>query len=613
MSSRPQIDPLSDSSPEAPGPEQDVALARFQVLRPHIQDGVPLTNVAESTGNPIGTLRHWLSRFRAGGVAGLERKRRRDAGTHRGLDQRFVALIEGLALEVPQRSIASIHRVVGDTILREGAAPPSYATVRAVIKAIDPAMALLAREGGKAYADSYELLHRREADRPNAIWQADHTLLDIVVLDDSGAQVRPWLTVVIDDHSRAIATCRLFSEAPSALQTALALREAIWRKSDPAWPVCGIPAVLYTDHGSDFTSRHIERVCADLKIRLVFSLPGRPRGRGRVERFFSTSNQRVLSELPGYLGPGASGTKASISMATLDRAIRDFIAGEYHHTPHGGTGMAPVARWSAGGFLPQLPESLEQLDLLLLTVSRARQVHRDGVRLNGLRYIAPEFAAYVGEAVAVHFDPADMAELRIYHQDRFLCRTLLITPSVTSTPRSLREEIAGGRMLLRGIVCHATGDPSSGADPDSDARCRLIMVDEVDRLTTQSLEELRDQYDRDDIGLILIGMPGLEKRLARYPQLYSRIGFAHAFRPLSQEETLFVLQRHWQAWGSTWSEDEFTDREAHAAIIRVTGGNFRLIDRLMSQIARIKQLNHLTTVSKEVVEAARECLVIGAQ
>lgn len=57
-------------------------------------------------------------------------------------------------------------------------------------------------------------------------------------------------------------------------------------------------------------------------------------------------------------------------------------------------------------------------------MARARQVHRDGVRLNGLRYISPDLAAYVGEAVTVRFDPADMAELRIYHRDRFLCRAI---------------------------------------------------------------------------------------------------------------------------------------------------------------------------------------------
>ena len=56
----------------------------------------------------------------------------------------------------------------------------------------------------------------------------------------------------------------------------LALRQAIWRKDDPAWHVCGIPAVCYVDHGSDFTSRHLEQVAADLKVRLVFSTIGQP-------------------------------------------------------------------------------------------------------------------------------------------------------------------------------------------------------------------------------------------------------------------------------------------------------------------------------------------------
>jgi hypothetical protein len=51
--------------------------------------------------------------------------------------------------------------------------------------------------------------------------------------------------------------------------------------------------------------------------------------------------------------------------------------------------------------------------------------------------------------------------------------------------------------------------------------------------------------------------------------------------------------------------------EALAAIIRVTGGNFRLLQRLITQIARLVEINALQTVTCEVVEAARESPVIG--
>jgi DNA transposition AAA+ family ATPase len=112
--------------------------------------------------------------------------------------------------------------------------------------------------------------------------------------------------------------------------------------------------------------------------------------------------------------------------------------------------------------------------------------------------------------------------------------------------------------------------------------------------------------------MILIGMPGIEKRLARYPQLYSRVGFVHHYRTLSADEQTFVLARHWPQLRLD-NTDDFTTVEAVAAIVRITGGNFRLTIRLLTQIQRILDINDLATVTSEVVHAARQSLVIGTQ
>lgn len=416
------------------------ALARFRLLRPVLENEVSVAAASRANGIPVPTLRRWLHLYVRHGMSGLQRRSRSDRGERRKVSGDLAAIIEGLALERPRRSAAAIHRIVRDAAAHDGKKPPSYATVYAITRAIDPALMVLAHDGAKAYAQGFELLYRREATQPNEIWQADHTELDILALDEAGVAVRPWLTVIIDDHSRAVAAYRLSMNAPSALQTALALRNAIWRKGEPGWTVCGIPDVLYTDHGSDFTSRHIEQVCADLKTRLIFSQVGQPRGRGRIERFFGTLNTRCLAELPGYLTPDGPPAKPGMTLAQLDAALRRFMVEIYNHSPHSVTRETPEARWSRGGFLPRMPVSLEQLDVLLLMVARPRQVHRDGIRFQSMRYIAPTLAGFIGEAVTIRYDPADAGEIRVYQGDCFLCRAIC-------------QELAGETVSFHDIVC----------------------------------------------------------------------------------------------------------------------------------------------------------------
>jgi putative transposase len=440
--------PVNQSCPKSVSPSsfanlteksRALALQRFQIIRPFLENGIPLTEVAKHQCMPLRTLWHWVDQYRHGGVAGLCRKARTEKKSKQSVSSVLQKVIEGFALQKVRLSCSAIHRKAIAFAQSKGEPPPSYHSVYRLIRKLDPALLSLAHGGAKVYCETFDLIHRREADRANEIWQADHTQLDIWIIADDGENKKPWLTIILDDYSRAVAGYYLSFNAPSAIQTALALRQAIWRKQTPDWHICGIPEVLYTDHGSDFTSKHIEQVTADLKVRLVFSTAGKPRGRGKIERFFESLTQVFISRLPGFSPSESAPQRARLKLSDLETELGTFLVREYHVTEHSTTKQAPQSRWDQGGFLPQMPESLEQLDLLLLTVAKERRIHQDGIRFSGFRYIDPTLAAYVGEKVILRYDPRDMAEVRVFFEDRFVCRAIC-------------QELAGETIALRDIV-----------------------------------------------------------------------------------------------------------------------------------------------------------------
>src|SRR5438270_5006482 len=177
------------------------------------------------------------------------------------------------------------------------------------------------------------------------------------------------------------------------------------------------------------------------------------------------------------------------------------------------------------------------------------------------------------------------------------CRTVYYTAPVAATASRIEREVMALSASLAYVV-EAAEQAGRGKDDFLYAyrlpkRTELVIVDEADRLKMAGLEQLRDLYDRGNFGLVLIGQPGLEKTLARYPQLYSRVGFAHQFRVLSEEETRWLLEQRWSHLGMHIRVDDFTDQEALAAIVRITGGTFRVIHRLLMQIERTLEVNHL--------------------
>ena len=432
------------------------ALRSFESIKPFLEDGIPLTKLSVHSKMALRTLRRRVKNYREHGLSGLIRyKRSKSISSSRALKP----LVEGLLLRLPDRSISSIWREVLRIAGEQGWESPSYSTVYRIVQNLDPRLISIAHDGTRAYRDKYELIHRRECKRPNQIWQADHTMLDCWVLDGSDTPRRPWLTVIIDDFSRAVCGYYLSFDAPCSYRTALTLRQAIWRKADARWLVSGIPDVFYTDNGSDFTSKHMEQVAADIKMRLIFSTPGMPRGRGKMERFFLTVNELFLCHQQGFIA-GKEQSKAALSLPELRKRFHEWVAGDYMARIHAGIRCSPNERWTENAFLPRLPDSLEQLDLLLLTVARTRLVHPDGIRFQCFRYFSSTLAAYVGEAVVIRYDPQDMAEIRVFYKNRFLCRAVCselesesvslqeITRARNERRRELKREITSRNTLV---------------------------------------------------------------------------------------------------------------------------------------------------------------------
>ena len=455
------------------------ALDRFKVIQPFLDNQTTLISISQSTRHSIRTLHRWVNQYRQHGLEGLKIKSRSDKATRRVVTKSLVGLIESLALQKPKRTKASIHRQIASYANDNHLPIPSYSTVSNIINTIPQDLISLAHDGAKSYEQQYELLFRREASKSNEIWQADHTLLDIYVIDCKGLLKRPWLTIIMDDYSRVIAGYYMSFDAPSALQTSLAFHQAIWVKKENNWPVCGIPEIMYTDHGSDFTSKHIEDVCVSLKTQLIFSSIGKPRGRGKVERFFLTVNQCLLEGLPGYT---KRESKHNLTFEELDTALKKFIIDDYNHREHSSTKMTPIGKWQKNLFIPNLPEKIEQLDLLLLTVKKTRKVHRDGIRFQGYRYFSTTLASYIGESVNIRFDPRDLAEIRVFFRGEFICSAVsqeldtevISLKEIVKARKDKRKELASVIKSSRSIVDSLINPPPTNSTPVievSDKKC----------------------------------------------------------------------------------------------------------------------------------------------
>jgi putative transposase len=287
-------------------------------------------------------------------------------------------LASALKKENPSRTAAQIRRILS---AQHGWAPDERTLQR-----------MFARNGLTRTGPAQPAVFGRfEADRPNEIWVGD--ALHGPRIDGR----KTYLFAFLDDHSRAVVGHR-WGFAEDTVRLAAALR--------PALAARGVPEYVYVDNGSAFVDSWLLRACAKLGIKLVHSAPGRPQGRGKIERFFRTVNGEFVVEIAS--GDGKAGRQVQ-DLHELNRLFTAWVETVYHQRVHSETGMAPLARWMSGAPFPvPAPADLAEA----FRWSEHRGVSKTAlVSLHGNRYQVDPLL--VGRRVELVFDPFDLTFLRV--------------------------------------------------------------------------------------------------------------------------------------------------------------------------------------------------------
>ena len=381
-----------------------VALFRYELIQEVIdptltarQRGKLVRELAEQAhpgpfGEPVQVTRHTIDRWaRAWRVGGFEALVPQPAKVTPRTPAEVLALAAALKRENPARTAAQITRI----LRAQSGWAPNERTLQRHFERLE--LGLILDEAGQEQrlGTPAAAFGRFEAERPNELWVGDAL---------HGPHItghKTYLFAFLDDRSRAVMAAR-FGFSEDTVRLAAALRPALASR--------GVPENIYVDNGSAFVDSWLLRGCASLGIKLVHSTPGRPQGRGKIERFFRTVREQFLVEIT----PERAAEIADL--AELNRLFTAWVETTYHPRVHSETGVAPMARWLDGLASPLPRPTPAQLREAFLW-SESRTVSKTAtVSLHGNTYQVDELL--VGRKVELVFNPFDLTELAVRYSGR---------------------------------------------------------------------------------------------------------------------------------------------------------------------------------------------------
>jgi putative transposase len=350
------------------------------------------------------TIETWYTRYQKHGVTVLENQTRSDKGKTRKVS--LEAIQEAINATLPQvhgpPKRALLYRLcLEQELLNRAQVAPN--TFSRLVKQFEML---------KSPADS-ENKHRLAFAKAHAndMWQAD-TLYGPHV-QHQGASVQTRLIAFLDDATRVCCHGQFFlSENVDTLIESL--RAAFYKR--------GVPACLYVDNGSIYTSKEIIQICARVGCLLAHTPVRDGAAKGKVERFFRTVRDQFLSR-PLDLA----------SLEALNRQFTQWVEESYNAQVHSVLGMAPLDRFaldrSRVRFLPPNEANDE-----LFFVEEDRQVRTDNTfSFKSLRFEAPRHLP--DRTIQVRFQRRDpTARVMVYYKGQRMGSARVLNPVANDRP-----------------------------------------------------------------------------------------------------------------------------------------------------------------------------------
>lgn len=368
--------------------------------------------------------------------------------------------IESIYLTREKRSMKDVLDKAKDEVNRENSLrpqdlqlpEPTYRLVTSMISEVSAFDRCLAREGRLAAVRRFRsVLGHRSTETPLQRAEIDHTLMDLMVIDDdSGLPLgRPVLTACIDDYTRCALGINIGFEPPSYLTVARCLRDAFMPKTNLRalypevlndWEAHGVMRELAMDNALEFHSDSLEEACYSLGIEIHYAPRKKPWFKGKIERFQGTLNREVAHVAPGTTFSNIFEKDeydpvkhAVVRLSTLQHIVRKWIVEVYHERPHRTLKAPPAAMWKSSITAEDilLPEDPERLDAILGRREQRVLTHK-GIEFEGLLYNSPDMTKLrmqLGEKLDVEIcvDDGDIGKIVVLSPDK---KRMFVVPAL---------------------------------------------------------------------------------------------------------------------------------------------------------------------------------------